>query len=94
MCYLEGMNRTDIHDDLWQALKDVGETIEGDGNILFTNIGELSEVVAMFARKSVIDQQKRCELVCLSLAQANEARDAGLATALRKCADEIRQLGH
>lgn len=88
------MTRTDIHDDLWQVLKDVGATVQGDGNILFTNIGQLSEVVAVFARKAVIEQQKRCESVCSSLAQVNDERAPRVAAALRECAGEIRQLGH
>ena len=88
------MTKPDLHDDLRRTLNDVGASIQGDGNILFTNIGQLSEVVAVFARRAVVEQQKRCETVCLRAAQSNDQSDPKLATALRECASEIGQLGH
>ena len=88
------MTKIDIHDELRRALSSVGASIQGDGNVLFTNLDQLSTVVAVLARKAVIEQQGRCEGVCLRLAQASDHNDPGLAAALRACANEIKQLGH
>jgi hypothetical protein len=88
------MAQSDIYEDLRGAIIGVGGRFQGDGNILFVNLGQISEVIATFARNAVIEQQMRCRDVCVRLAESRDLEHPVEAAVLREAAAQIQELGH